>query len=104
MDEKEVIVHINGINEIESHDWNGLAFSSNSAPHVEEEHESWGGKVTFVRLHHAQGIESDMGHTYFLTSGAELSIQPSALLGLIMDHSSLFLLTVIASSKIFNVF
>lgn len=58
MDEKEVIVFIN---RIESHDWSESAFFSNSVPHVKEENESWRGKVTFVRPHHSQGIESDVG-------------------------------------------
>lgn len=78
MDEKEIIVFTNGINEIESHNWNESAFFSNAAPHVDEENESWGGKVTFVSPHCSQGVESDVRPRFPDFWCRTLSIQPSA--------------------------
>lgn len=49
--EKEVIVTINGMNEIEFCNWNESEFFSNSTPHVEEESENGGGNVTSLSTH-----------------------------------------------------
>lgn len=49
IDEEDVIVFTNSINEMESYNWNESEFFSNRTRHVDEENESWGGKVTFLR-------------------------------------------------------